>query len=67
MTQPVYEHCQTLLFLAMSKCGRYEAMIEFAILSLENNDEEQRRLASEYLRRRLSEIKLEHEQKLQQL
>lgn len=63
----VYEHCQTLLFLAMGKCGRYEAMIEFAAISLESKDEKQRRLASEYLRRRLSEIKLEHEQKIQKL
>lgn len=51
----------------MARCGRYEAMIEFSILSLEDNDEEQRRLASEYLRRRLSEIKQEHENKIEQL
>lgn len=62
-----YEHCQNLLFLSMARCGRYEAMIEFSILSLEDNDEEQRRLASEYLRRRLSEIKQEHENKIEQL
>lgn len=63
----VYEHCQSLLFLAMGKCGRYEAMIEFAAISLEDKDEEQRKLASEYLRRRLSEIKSEHQTKIEQL
>ena len=62
-----YKICQDLLFIATSKAGRYEALIEFAIESLNEDSLTYRERVSKYLTNRLQEIKNEQNEKISKL
>jgi hypothetical protein len=53
--------------IASSKAGRYEALIEFAIESLNEDSPAYRERISKYLANRLQEIKNEQNEKISQL
>jgi len=67
VSESVYKTCQDLLYIASSKAGRYEALIEFAIESLKEDSTTYRDRVSNYLHNRLNEIKNEQNEKISQL
>jgi hypothetical protein len=62
-----YKICQDLLFIATSKVGRYEALLEFALESLKEDSPTYRERVSKYLTNRLQEIKNEQKEKISNL
>ena len=62
-----HKMCQDLLLVASSKAGRYEALIEFAIDSLNEDSSTYRERVSKYLANRLDEIKNEQKDKISNL
>lgn len=59
--------CQDLLLVASSKAGRYEALIEFAVDSLNEDSKTYRERVSRFLANRLEEIKNEQINKITKL